>query len=929
MPPEPTKAKLKRKSSRREVEDFRFDGGHAREIEQKRINGQISCAECRRLKIKCDKQIPCQSCQRRGCAALCPNGSLATGQGTRFVLAATEHLHRRISKMSERIRQLEDALASLQSQHSTEPHPLLRDDLLGVNQDRDDDYAGLTEDAPGPSNPPELIDTFGTLSITDHGISRFFGPTGGSECLLMSDNVSSRESSNSQTPERQRDSKSPSLPQKVVMFSHAFPFTPMGPVAEVRELIEGQLPSWERARYLSESYLDGAAWLFRGVNRDQLMDEILPVYYSSSSVKPVEEHNSAHELALLFVVFAVGALVDLTQEPGNVEAEHYHQIARAAICLQPVLEKPSLTTIQALHLLSVYNAMSGNEFSSKEASMETTWSLIILAAHLSQTIGLHRDSVKWGLPPKVVQRRRGLFWDIFVADAWHALSTGRPPSFSLAYIDCRYPETRSSRPPGQGDDEANFDTWNFRFAAECVAEVASRTLTAETPTYATIMELDRKVREFPIPESAAAMATSVAGTPMMTVSEDNQTLSDSMGNCTLSHTREVTIIEFPVNPLKSPYAPSFLAAYRASSTILRTIQAQFVAAPALCSRFWTMWTFAFSAAIVFGTIVTRGPRSPLASNAMTELDNACILFSKAAAHSPRAARALPILTKLSEKAHHALSNVQSGQSSASQGQFWSLKEEEGDDELAIFSGRTRFVSAKRAAPQTPSEPVDQPVQMSDPPYAPPPPPPPSHSAEPTPPVSYYPERASTTPSMRNWMQEQPSHYAQRREYVPNPETTVPSHVAPPYQTTRLCYYPHTPQNHQPQAPQPQPQHHRHQPHSHSQPQQAQHPHHQREQGPSVSGPSDFTWRSQANIPQQYNDSAFPVSQPHGATYQQQQQQQQHYDSSSSTAFNAQHVKPPPELTELGLVSQDSRLDERWASFMQDSGYLDGFSYRTR
>jgi hypothetical protein len=44
--------------------------------------------------------------------------------------------------------------------------------------------------------------------------------------------------------------------------------------------------------------------------------------------------------------------------------------------------------------------------------------------------------------------------------------------------------------------------------------------------------------------------------------------------------------------------------------------------------------------IVFGTIVTRGPQSPLAANAMKELDDACILFSKASAHSRRAAKAL-------------------------------------------------------------------------------------------------------------------------------------------------------------------------------------------------------------------------------------------------------------------------------------------------
>lgn len=97
-----------------------------------------------------------------------------------FVLAATEHLHRRIAKMSERIRQLEDALGELQSQHSTEPHPLLREDLLAVNH-KDDESLTSPDESGTLSHPPEVLDTFGTLSITDHGISRFFGPTGGSE----------------------------------------------------------------------------------------------------------------------------------------------------------------------------------------------------------------------------------------------------------------------------------------------------------------------------------------------------------------------------------------------------------------------------------------------------------------------------------------------------------------------------------------------------------------------------------------------------------------------------------------------------------------------------------------------------------------------------------------------------------------------------
>ncbi|KAF8274307.1 hypothetical protein EI94DRAFT_1714116 [Lactarius quietus] len=49
---------------------------------QRRKPGRVpvSCAECRRLKLRCDRKVPCETCTKRGCAAICPNGSLATGR---------------------------------------------------------------------------------------------------------------------------------------------------------------------------------------------------------------------------------------------------------------------------------------------------------------------------------------------------------------------------------------------------------------------------------------------------------------------------------------------------------------------------------------------------------------------------------------------------------------------------------------------------------------------------------------------------------------------------------------------------------------------------------------------------------------------------------------------------------------------------------
>lgn len=57
-----------------------------------------------------------------------------------------------------------------------------------------------------------------------------------------------------------------------------------------------------------------------------------------------------------------------------------------------------------------------------------------------------------------------------------------------------------------------------------MADVTARTLTAEAPSYATIMELDRKVREFPLPEGVSSAPPG--------------DLAASFQRCVLDHIRE-------------------------------------------------------------------------------------------------------------------------------------------------------------------------------------------------------------------------------------------------------------------------------------------------------------------------------------------------------------------------------------------------------
>ncbi|KAI0766122.1 fungal-specific transcription factor domain-containing protein [Trametes elegans] len=932
MPPDTSKAAVaaaaarRRNNLRRDHDDIKYDSTHAREIELKRSRGEISCAECRRLKIRCDKTIPCQSCQRRGCAALCPNGSLATGQGTRFVLAATEHLHRRIAKMSERIHQLEDALALLQAKCSNESHPLLSDgktkgrDLV----DDDDDY--ITQDPVGAPSP-DVVSAFGMLSVSDHGVSRFFGPTGGTEYLLFSDSdAPSSPSNGSRSPESVRGSKTPPLPGEITRFSNAFPFTPMGPPSSVMELIESHLPPYERACQLAESYFTHAAWLFRGVPRRQLFDEMIPHFYKSpppeDASPPSSEYNSPHDLALLLLCFAIGALVDLKQQPYNSEAEHYSQLAQAALALQSVLANPTLVTIQALHLHSVYVAMVGNEPGGIEGNMEFSWALVSLAGQLSHTIGLHRDSQRFGFSSDLVERRRVTFWDLFVADAWQSLMTGRPPVIQREFIDCKFPTPTSSPEDEEGEEpEAAFENWGFRFALQCVSEVASKTLTSEAPSYEVIMELDQKVREFPIPPDAAAMREEIEAPPD---SEPPQ-LQESMIRFVLSHSREVillflhrsffaqAIIDCPRNPLRSAYAHSFLAAYRSSGVILKVVRDQFNLFPGMCARFWVIWTFAFSSAVVFATVVTRGPRSAMAQPALAQLDQAYELFTQASKHSRRAAKALPILLRLREKAHCVFAAAQNDPTGNAMYDGAQWQSEQDENALDIFAGRASVVSSKRPSPTPSASQVGLSQSASQqgeslPLITPPTP-------IPIAPLS----SAGSLPLSDSWSLGHPPASASSSRHV---------HAASPYPASQA----HTPlpQQHPPHPPHPpHPSYHRSL--SYSQP-------------PTPAG--GFPWVGQHSPPatSSFSGQISPDSYgpPQGSLFPPGPTADliQRYSGGGGGAFaqglppppaqqhrppgggqHSQHYAPPSELVNLGLASRHGRLDERWTSFMHENGFL--------
>ncbi|KAJ7499017.1 fungal-specific transcription factor domain-containing protein [Mycena latifolia] len=678
MPVDPS-----RRSSRKPTNDD--------ETDVRRARGELSCAECRRLKLKCDKKLPCSSCIRRGCPSICPNGSLSS-QGTRFVLASTDHLHTKIGEMGQRIRQLEDALAIFQaSTGSNDTHPLLRDELLSIKFGPEKGSVPEKQTRTRETSM-DSIDALGTLTIGEDGEGRYFGRSAGSETLFLAGAEMEMTSSHD-------DEEFPPLSVDIARLSNSFPFSAGGPPGRALEILFDYLPEQPRAWSLCETYMEQCAWQFRPIHREEIIDDFLTPIYKSlrerknwNSEADFPHTISPHRIAVLFMLFALGALVDLTLEPDNVESEHYYHASRAALALRSIFDSPEMATVQAVILMSAYHNMGGRNY-----TMESSWSLMCLGSKLAQSLGLHRDSARWNMDPKTVNRRRSLFWELFSGELFQSIALGRPPSIRLSYVDCEFPAFENPTLDENGNPQISYYEWKYSFARDVFSIITERTLTAESPSYETILELDRLVRAKTLP---AYLNTFLGG------EDENYTPSTYMHRCLLGQFRSVALLyihrtffaqamlDHPANPLRSPYAPSFLAAYRCASGMIKANLNHFERFPELCCRWWVVWTHLFSAAIIVGCIVTRSPSSSMAPTAFIELGLACDLFEKGAKHSRRARSGLAILCKLREKAFQVYSQFRSGNPAPPPTGFGLGLSDYGEDELALFGGQTRVLVSK-------------------------------------------------------------------------------------------------------------------------------------------------------------------------------------------------------------------------------------------
>ena len=167
------------------------------------------------------------------------------------------------------------------------------------------------------------------------------------------------------------------LPVDVPWLSHAFPFAPSLNQAAAEDLrnvriqafkrdesqydssvqtLLGALPDAPTARSLADAYFENASWMYHPITKERFDEDIFArIYPFATSDSPIDAETDrdagsyeSHRLALLFIVLAVGILVDFRRPSHDLAAVNFFQLSKAALSIDSIMEEPSITAIQAL-----------------------------------------------------------------------------------------------------------------------------------------------------------------------------------------------------------------------------------------------------------------------------------------------------------------------------------------------------------------------------------------------------------------------------------------------------------------------------------------------------------------------------------------------------------------------------------------------------
>ncbi|WVQ84771.1 hypothetical protein IAT38_006928 [Cryptococcus sp. DSM 104549] len=732
---------------------------------------QLSCTECRRLKLKCDRVVPCSSCVRRHCTGLC---QLAEPDNIVEVLPRSlPELRQRVLELEARLlegpqgkREESGPSAAGQSNPScsppsslpvhaqgshptttTEPHssvhpPYPRPAMVPSSSSTSAqsmpslslaplprEHTGIeparvrltTEIEPGGGQG--LVEgyhedeehSYGTLAITKSGSTMYLGRTATSEYLKNqealggpeSPSLPSRELSISPEPHQTFGSNATGGIPTIDGTHYAFPFTTASRSLSTSRLLSA-LPPKKDGKVLLDSYNRHFAW-HASIAPCEQVEPIFNLAYryvnhpSGVSGKDVPPQD----LALLYIVLAMGSYYNLELPPDDPSIEEYLALSKMCLAKGDFMANNTISGLQTLlimtHLLLYVDCGKNGD---------PVWPMWGLTARVSQAMGLHRDGSRWNLPEVECENRRRVFWEGYFIESMTSNNFSRPGSLPLQYVDTVFPKYEAN-----GEDELSHYT-QMRFKlCKIVNRVIDHTARVVAPTYAACLEIHEELvafeREIPFalrcrPVLCALPSVypdpEVAKQASPPIDKRDFQLTFQQFNIAMNVSETLIFLHRPYyaralhtsvdDPTKSAYGQSYLTAVERCHETIIIATNLFELYPQAAARQWWIWHHSFSAAVCMGTLVLKNPKNVLAPLALSLVDQVVTTYTGVvqARNSINMARNLTWLVQLRQQAHARMDEHMSNNHDTGTSTGTDMSREWGDDHADLLGWRTRLIS---------------------------------------------------------------------------------------------------------------------------------------------------------------------------------------------------------------------------------------------
>ncbi|KAK8846529.1 hypothetical protein IAR55_005615 [Kwoniella newhampshirensis] len=673
----------------------------------KRSKQQLSCAECRRLKLKCDREVPCSNCVRRQCAHLCPDGTKETRRSGIDAKAA-QQLQRRIS-----------ALEGLLAAHGVD----VSDDLTHKRSSSRSQSRRFSNTSDDNHTRRRAIESPTSPRFSYNSSSR--RSTSPSRLVTSHHHHSHAHSHHHQQPPSNTYSprspsmsaRQPSLPHlpSIQTFNSGGPPLPP-PHTRSESTVEpshGTLVIGRsgRSRYLGPSA--GTEWL----KNQELGGEETPVLDTSprrapDSLPPLAPRTKSHTPQFAFPFadsnphHSTESL--LAQLPAKEDAEvlvdaYYRYFAWN----HDVAPRPSFqrvfdqvfkaaetdrpeTRVHPQQIALVYTILALGTVHNLELPPhdESAEEYIALGkaclskgdflnhgtiAGVQALMGLHRDGARWNLPEEVVEERRRVFWEAHTIEVFQANCFSRPSSLVAKYIDTAFPS------PSAAERASGVKSWTTLQYEIC--QLSAQTALLALPSV------------YPDPEMARQESPEVSRRNLhRTLQQFTLALNISENILFLQRPYFVMAMhDQPIDPTRSMYGHSYLAVVERCNIVAELYRLH----PTIIARQWFFWYHLFTAAVCLGTLILKNPQSVLATFALSQIDQAINVFSILIKQNttPSMVQNHDWLIRLRQR---AINKVHQAQAGAEESQPWSgsgdnQNDEEEEEDRELLGWRTRLI----------------------------------------------------------------------------------------------------------------------------------------------------------------------------------------------------------------------------------------------